>query len=298
MSNVDEDATLVISYVGYQTQEIKVEGRTEINIVLIEDSQVIDEVVVVGYSSIDRRHVASSIETLDMDKVRTRPLGKIETAFAETIPGVSKLQGSHLPRSAPGSIHIRGISTLQSASPLVIVDGMEQSLTDIDPNQIKSINVLKDAAAASMYGSRGANGVIIIETERGTTGEFKVDLHTWAGVQSPIDLPDLVNAADYMLLNSEAREIQGQSPKFDQSDIEKAESGEMRSVDWLDMVMERQAYTHNTSASISGGGGVGTFNLMLGYQEGHGLNYLEGTNKFSARFNTNKIGRASCRERE
>lgn len=287
MNNVDEDATLVISYVGYQTQEVKVEGRTEINIVLIEDSQVIDEVVVVGYSSVDRRHVASSIETMDMDKVRTRPLEKMETAFSGTIPGVTMMQGSNLPGSVPGSIHIRGISTLQSASPLVIVDGMEQSLTDIDPNQIKSINVLKDAAAASMYGSRGANGVIIIETERGTTGEFKVDLHTWAGVQSPIDLPDFVNAADYMRLNNEAREIQGQSPNFDQSDIEKAESGEIPTVDWLDLVMERQAYTHNTSASISGGGGVGTFNLMLGYQEGHGLNFQEGTNKFSARFNTN-----------
>src|SRR5690625_3493687 len=152
MSNVDEDATLVISYVGYQTQEIKVEGRTEINIVLIEDSQVIDEVVVVGYSSIDRRHVASSIETMDMDKVRTRPLEKMETAFSGTIPGVTMLQGSNLPGSVPGSIHIRGISTLQSASPLVIVDGMDQSYTDIYYIHIKRIKVLKDAAAASMYG--------------------------------------------------------------------------------------------------------------------------------------------------
>src|SRR5690625_4853313 len=179
---------------------------------------------------------------MDMSKVRTRPMEKMESAFSGTIPGVTMMQGSNLPGSVPGSIHIRGISTLQSASPLVIVDGMEQSLTDIDPNQIKSINVLKDAAAASMYGSRGANGVIIIETERGTTGEFKVDLHTWAGVQSPTDLRDFVNAAEYMQLNNEARGIEGQSPNSAESDIEKAESGENPSVDWLDMVMERQAY--------------------------------------------------------
>src|SRR5690625_2621121 len=287
LSNVEDDATLVISYIGYQTREIKVEGRSNIDIVLTEDSQVIDEVVVVGYSSVERRHLASSIETLDMSKVRTRPMEKMESAVSGTIPGVTMMQGSNLPGSVPGSIHIRGIRTLQSASPLVIVDGVEQSLTDSDPNQIKSITVLQDAAAASMHGSRGANGVILIETQRGTTGELTIDLHTWAGIQSPIDMPDFVNAANYMKLNNEARIMQGQTPNYDESDIIKAENGEIPTVDWLDMIMERQAYTHNTSASISGGGGVGTFNLMLGYLEGQGLNYLEGSNKFSARFNTN-----------
>src|SRR5690606_831555 len=98
----------------------------------------------------------------------------------------------NLPGAVPGSISIRGISTLQSQAPLVIVDGMEQTLTDIDPNQVKSITVLKDAASASLYGSRGANGVIIIETHRGEVGQFKVDLHTWTGIASQIDKPDFV----------------------------------------------------------------------------------------------------------
>lgn len=287
LNNIDDNATLLVSYIGYQTIEVKVDGRSTIKITLLEDSQVLDEVVVVGYNTVERKHVASSIESVDMSKVQTRPIQKLQEGFSGTVAGVTMMQGSNLPGSVPGDIRIRGISTLQSASPLVIVDGMEQSLTDIDPNQVKSISVLKDAAAASMYGSRGANGVIIIETERGTTGEFKVNLHTWTGLQSPIDLPDFVNSPDYMKLNNEARSMQGQTPQFSEEEIAKAESGEIPTVDWLDKVMERQAYTHNTSASISGGGGVGTFNLMLGYLEGGGLNNLEGTNKFSARFNTN-----------
>src|SRR5690606_1901033 len=219
LHNVEDDATLLISYIGYQSQEVKVEGRSNLVITLVEESEILDEVVVVGYNSVERAHVASSIETVDMERLRTRPMQKLQEGFSGSVAGVTMMQGNNLPGSVPGNIRIRGLSTLQNASPLVIVDGMEQSLTDIDPNQIKSMSVLKDAAAASMYGSRGANGVIIIETERGTTGEFKVDLHTWAGIQSPIDLPDFVGSADYMRLNNEDREMQRQSLQFTNEDI-------------------------------------------------------------------------------
>lgn len=287
LNNVDENATLLISYVGYQPEEIPINGRSSINIVLTEDSEVLDEVVVVGYNSVEKKHVASSIDVMDMEKVNTRPIQKLEEGFSGTIAGATMMQGNNLPGSVPGNIRIRGLSTLQNANPLVIVDGMEQSLTDIDPNQVKSISVLKDAAAASMYGSRGANGVIIIETKRGSAGEFKVNLHSWGAIQSPIDLPDFVNSANYMRLNNEARGMQGQSPLYTDSDISRSESGELPNVNWLDEIMLKPAYSTNTTANISGGGGVGTFNLMLGYLEGSGLNPKEGSQKFSARFNTN-----------
>src|SRR5690606_29472825 len=178
-----------------------------------------DEVVVTGYSQIERRHVASSVAEVNMERITNRPLFKLEEAFSGTVPGVTMLQGSNLPGAVPGNISIRGVSTLQSQAPLVIVDGMEQSLTDIDPNQVKSISVLKDAASASLYGSRGANGVIIIETHRGQAGQFKVDLHSWTGVSSQIDKPDFVNAANYMRLNNEARRHQGQTLLFSDDDI-------------------------------------------------------------------------------
>lgn len=278
---------LIFSAVGYEDQEITIGDRSRFNIILAETNVGIDEVVVVGYSTVDKKHLASSVAQMDMTQTKTRPIMKMEQAFSGTIPGVTMLQGNSLPGSVPGSIAIRGVSTLQNASPLVIVDGMEQSLTDIDPNQIKSLTVLKDAASTAMYGSRGANGVIIIETERGTTGQFKVDLNAWGAVDQAIDLPNFVGAAEYMRLNNEARSLQEQNLLFSDEDIKKAESGEVASVDWLKEVMQRRSYSHNQSANISGGGGVGTFNLMLGHIQEKGLNDVEGSQKFSARFNTN-----------
>lgn len=285
--SLNEESTLIFSSIGYKDNEIHTKGKDEINVIMIENSVSVGEIVVMGYNEVERKHLASSVEVVDMDNIKSRPIVKLEEGFSGTVAGVTLLQGNNLPGSRPGNISIRGLSTLQNASPLVIIDGMEQSLTDIDPNQVKSISVLKDAAAASMYGSRGANGVIIIETERGSTGEFKVDLHSWVAVNSPIDLPDFVGSAGYMKLNNEAREMQGQSVLFTEEEITLAENGEYTNNDWLGSVMQQTAYSHNTSANISGGGGVGTFNLMLGYVEENGLNDIEGTNKFSARFNTN-----------
>ena len=285
--SIPNDVTLIFSLMGFKDYEVNTAGKSVINVILIEDSQILDEVVVTGYNLIERQHLASSIETMDVSKLKSRPIFKLQEGFSGTIPGATLLQGSNLPGSTHGTISIRGISTLQGAGPLVIVDGMEQSLTDIDPNQIKSISVLKDAASASMYGARGANGVIIIETERGTTSEFSVNVHAWSALSKPIDLPNFVNSADYMRLSNEARGIQGQDLLYTQKDIEDSANGILPNTDWLKEVMQRDAHSYNLSANIAGGGGVGTFNLMVGYVEEMGLNDYEGTQKFSARFNTN-----------
>lgn len=284
---INGEVTLMFSMMGYQEVEESTQNRTRIDVVLRSDTRDIDEVVVTGYSQIERRHIASSVSEVNMERVTNRPIFKLQEAFSGTVPGVMMMQSSNMPGEVPGDISIRGVSTLKGQAPLVIVDGMEQSLTDIDPNQVKSMSVLKDAASASLYGSRGANGVIIIETHRGQAGQFKVDLHHWSGFSSQIDKPDFVDAADYMRLNNEARGLQGQSHLFSDEDIAKAASGEIPSVDWLDAIAERTPFKQNTSANISGGGGVGTFNLMLGYMTDNGLNNIEGSDKFSARFNTN-----------
>ena len=284
---VSGDVTLIFSLIGYVDVEEDVARRARIDIVLNEESRQLEQVVVTGYNTIDKQHVASSVASMDMDKATNRPLFKLEEAFSGTLPGVTLTQTTNMPGVTPGTISIRGTSTLQNATPLVIVDGMEQTLTDIDPNQVKSVTVLKDAASASLYGSRGANGVIIIETKRGQTGRFNVDLHHWSAFQDPIDLPDLVNAADYMRLNNEARDAQGQTLLFTDDDIAAADRGDFVGTDWFDAITERRAQAYNTTASISGGGGVGAFNLMLGYVNQGGQNFREGTEKFSARFNTN-----------
>lgn len=284
---VEKEEVLIFSLMGYTTVEVATKGRTRVDVVLKEESQQMEEVVVTGYSTIEKRHVASSVVEMNMDRATNRPLFKMQEAFSGTLPGVTMMQGGNKPGSVPGAIAIRGIGTLQGAEPLVIVDGMEQSLTDLDPNQIKSVNVLKDAASASLYGSRGANGVIIIETKRGSTGQFKVDLHAWSAFDEPIKLPDLVGSADYMRLNNEARRMQGQSENFTEDNIAQADQGNYTQTDWIGETMQKRAKAQNFTSSISGGGGVGTFNLMLGYVNEGGLNAYEGTEKFSARFNTN-----------
>jgi len=287
--NVPGEVTLIFSMIGYQTNEINTSRAVNgvIDVVLQDETIGLGEVTVVGYSQVQTQHVASSVATIDMERVQSGPVGKLEEAFSGTLPGVTMLQGSNLPGEVPGNIQIRGISTLQNSSPLVLIDGMEQSLTDIDPNQVRSITVLKDAASASMYGSRGANGVILIETERGVSDRFKVDIHSWTSLNRPIDLPTFVGSADFMRLRNEAASTQGQSPAFSAEEIQDAEQGLTPNTDWLRDIMLNESYSHNTSASISGGGGVGTFNLMIGFADEGGLNHLEGSQKFNARFNTN-----------
>ena len=284
---VNGDVTLIFSYIGFKDYEISTAGKNKIDVVLLDESVKLDEVVVTGYNTVERKHLASSIETVDMERVISRPIVKLQEVFAGTVPGLTMLQGSNLPGAVPGRISIRGISTLQNAEPLVIIDGMEQPLTDVDPNQIKSINILKDAAAASMYGSRGANGVIIIETNRGTTGKFSVNVNSWFAIQNPLNQPKFVNSADFMRLRNEASRFQGQTELYTAEDIKNAVEGKTPNTDWVKKITERTATSHNTTASISGGGGVGTFNLMLGYIKENGLNLIEGSDKFSARFNTN-----------
>jgi TonB-dependent starch-binding outer membrane protein SusC len=287
---VSGDVTLIFSMIGFETQEIstaRIEEDGILDVVLSERTVGMEELVVLGYSEVQSQHVASSVSMVDMERVKSGPVGKFQEIFRGAIPGVTMMQGSNIPGGVPGTIQIRGISTLQNAEPLVIVDGMEQSLTDIDPNQVRNVTVLKDAASTSMYGSRGANGVIIIETERGLSDRFRVDVHSWTAVNQPIDLPNFVNDADFMRLRNEARSYQGQSMLFSESEIESAAAGNYPNTDWLDTIMLRNAYSHNTSANISGGGGVGTFNLMIGYNQEGGLNPYEGSDRFSTRFNTN-----------
>ncbi|QBQ40962.1 SusC/RagA family TonB-linked outer membrane protein [Sphingobacterium psychroaquaticum] len=280
-------ATLIFSGVGYHQTEINIENKTELNVTLNSDDIGLDEIVVVGFSEVNKKHVASSVAQLDMDKIKNRPIFKMQDAFSGTMPGVTMMRGNSLPGSVPGTISIRGISTLGAADPLVIVDGMEQSIHDIDPNQVKSVTVLKDAASTAMYGSRGANGVIIIETERGQTGQFKVSTNNWFAVNKPIDLPKFVGGAEFMKLRNATLQQQGQPPVYSAEEISAFESGQKKDVNWVDEIMERTSTALNNNASVSGGGGVGTFNLMLGHIKENGLNKIEGSQKFSARFNTN-----------
>lgn len=178
--------TLVLSYTGYQSQEVDITSSTNLEIVLAEDIYGLEEIVVVGYSTQKKVNLTGSVEVIEGSEVARQPVFQTSQALVGLAPGLTATQSSGQPGGDGATIRIRGIGTLGSGSkndPLILVDGIPDNLNGVDPNDIESISVLKDAAAASIYGSRAANGVILITTKRGAAGEVKFNYSNYVGVQ-------------------------------------------------------------------------------------------------------------------
>lgn len=200
--------TLYVSYIGYEAQREPIAGRKVLNFTLQEDVGKLGEVVVVGYGTQKKESVVGAITTINPDRLKSGTSRSLSNNLAGQVPGIIAVQRSGEPGYDNSSFWIRGISTFQSGrNPLVLVDGIERSLNDIDPNEIESFSVLKDAAASAVYGVRGANGVILINTKRGRIGKPTVNITFESAVTQPTKLPDFVNGAKYMeVMNSIAAE--------------------------------------------------------------------------------------------
>lgn len=204
LNGVSKGSTLVISYVGYVTQEVRFDGQL-INITLKEDSQALEEVVVVGYGVQKKANLTGAVATVNAKALETRPVSSVSAAIAGQMPGVTAIQTSGAPGGQAASITIRGKNSINAASPLVIVDGVPGSMNTIDPNDIESFTVLKDAASAAIYGVQAANGVILITTKQGQKGEkTRVNYSGNVSWSSPVAKRDLVNAYEYAVLYNEA----------------------------------------------------------------------------------------------
>lgn len=205
--------TLLISYIGFTTKEIKA-STTPLKITMGEDKQSIDEVVVVGYGTQKKANLTGSVSAVDSKDLGNRALTSTALGMQGKMAGVTIIN----PGGAPGrsdngtTIRVRGTGTFNNASPMIVVDGMESTMYDIDPNDIESISVLKDAASAAIYGSKAANGVILITTKRGKVGKAVVSYASTFGWQSPTRLAKYVNSAQYARLTNEARANEGKSP--------------------------------------------------------------------------------------
>ena len=174
LENIPKGATIVISSVGYVTQEVVVGNSSDIKVLLQEDVEALEEVVVVGYSTQKKVNLTGSVATVNFEELESRPVTDASQALAGASPGLQILQGSGEPNAESFSFNIRGVGTLNEAGPLVLVDGMEQSLSMVNPSDIASVSVLKDAASCAIYGNRGANGVILVTTKNGTAGKVNV----------------------------------------------------------------------------------------------------------------------------
>ncbi|MDR2921458.1 MAG: TonB-dependent receptor [Tannerella sp.] len=280
---VPENTTLLFSYLGYLTQEIKVGSQSVINIVMKEDSKSLEEVVVVGYSTQRKADLTGAVSSVKLDDVKDAAFTSMSHAIQGKMSGVTIMQDG----GAPGSIaqiRIRGLGTLNNNDPLYIIDGIpSDGMNDINPNDIERIDVLKDAASSAIYGSRAANGVVIIKTKRGTKSEkVNITFNAHAGFQNPINRVKVLNAAQRNAIHSEAFTNDGKAIPAIYSDPDKA----ITRTDWQDEVFNKQAYVGSYDISILGGSERARYGIMGGYYSNEGTLKNADYNRTTVRINT------------
>lgn len=260
---------LTYSYLGLKTEEIAVGNETQINITLKPDTEVLDEVVVVGYGHQKKESVVGAISTLDMSKIRV-PGSSISNVLAGQLSGVVAMNRSGEPgKDSAADFYIRGVSSFKgSATPLVLVDGIERELDLVDTEDIASFSILKDASASAVYGVRGANGVILITTKKGTEGKPKISARAEFGVTSPTKMVDFVNSSQWAEMYNEASGTSYYTPEVIQAYRDGSDPDLYPNVNWVDEMYRNIAANQRVNLSINGGGDICKY-----YISGSYLNY-------------------------
>ena len=270
---VSDNATLLVSYIGYNQQEISVHGKESFVINLKEDSQSLEEVVVVGYGVQKKKLVTGAtvqVKGDDLQKLNTvNPMGALQSQS----PGVNITKTSGQPGSE-FKVSVRGIGTVGDSSPLYIVDGVTVSNIDyLSPSDIESIDVLKDAASAAIYGARAANGVILVTTKQGKSGKAVIEYDGYVGWQNIVQNVTPLNAQEYAMIMSEGAQNSDMNP-FDFQKLvpnwNKIESGEWKGTNWFDEMCNKNAFMQNHALNVRGGTEQSVYSLGLSYttQEG------------------------------
>lgn len=220
--DVPKGAILVVTYVGYANQELQVGSQKTLSITLKEDSEALDELVVVGYSTQKKVNLTGSVSTVSFnDKLTSRPVTDVSQMLNGASPGLQIMQSSGEPNAESFSYNIRGVGTLNSSSPLILVDGMEQSISMVNPSDIASVSILKDAASCAIYGNRGANGVILITTKSGSDGKISISYDGTVSYNEPFKIIHTISDyVSYMKLMNESANNLGNSDIFSQSSID------------------------------------------------------------------------------
>lgn len=289
-----ENSVLVYTIVGFMPVERIVGSNESINVTLEALISDLDEVVVVGYGTQKRSNLTGSVETLDATDIENQTVTQASQVLSGTVSGVTVIQNSGQPGNDQGRILIRGMGTFSSAgnSPLVLVDGLAASMNDVNPSDIKSISVLKDASSASIYGARAANGVILIETKQGETGKMKVSYNGYMGYQRPTSLVQLVNSWEYAEFMNEASLNEGRSRVYTDEEIAKFKSGEdpdnyPNANHYEDLLTSGSGFQTNHDVSFSGGTNTHSYLFSLGYLNQDGLIKETSYDRYNLRLNLN-----------
>ena len=270
--------TLVFKFVGYKFQEIAVDTRRRINVTMEPDIASLDEVAVVAYGTQRKESVVASISTVNVHDVKQAAPRSLTNALAGKVSGLISVQRSGEPGYDDAQFWIRGISTFGAgAQPLVLVDGVERPIANIEPEEIETFSVLKDAAATSVYGIRGANGVILVTTRRGASQKPSISFKMESGTNRPTDLQQYVDGPTWLELYNEAQ--LATNPNFatpyTPEIIEKYRSGEdpylYPNVDWLDMMMKDQSSNQRANLNITGGSEMAKYFVSAGYYQEDGI---------------------------
>lgn len=278
-------AELEVSSIGYLKQIVKAKGN--IAIVLKDDSQTLDELVVVGYGVQKKENLTGAVASMNAEKLATRPVSSLSSALAGEMAGVTAVQTSGAPGGQNASITVRGQNSVNAASPLVIVDGVPGSMNVINPAEIESVTVLKDAASAAIYGVQAANGVILITTKKGKTGKTTVSYNATFSWSSLLSKLDLVDAYGYAYLYNEAylNDHPGATKPFSDETVEKYRTGQLPSTDWYKEALTGSGFEHQHNLSLSGGNDKTTYNMYLGYLSQDGVTKDIDYNRINARMN-------------
>lgn len=283
LSNLPENAVLQISYVGMKTQEISTSGRSTVDIILEADTEQLEEVVVVGYGTQKKVNLTGSVSSINSDELIKSPAASTTNTLAGKLPGLVVKQTSGQPGFDQSRINIRNFGNA-----LVIVDGIEQSFNNVDPNEIESISILKDASAA-IYGARAGNGVILVTTKRGTFGKPMITLNSTMTGQAYTNFPRPVNAGEYATLYREAQLNSGVPEpqlRYSEEDIAKYFEGtdpRYPNTNWEDVIMRDWAPQQQHNISMRGGSEKVKYYTFLGYLDQDGM--FKGGNTWYKRYN-------------
>ena len=264
--NMSPNGTLVVSFVGYKTQEVQVKGQKQLQVVLSEDAEMLDEVVVIGYGTMKKSDLTGAVSSIGNKDIKDSPVSNLGQAIQGKISGVQIVDAGK-----PGdnvSIKIRSLGSINNCDPLVVIDGVptDLGLSSLNMADVERLDVLKDASATAIYGSRGANGVVMITTKRGTEGKGKLAVSANYSFQNATNVPSLLNAAQYAELSNDMMVNSGRNPNPEWANPSELGAG----TDWMDELL-RTGVMQNYTVSYSGGNEKSHYYVSGGFLDQSGI---------------------------
>ena len=287
---------IVISSLGYKEQIVAAGSASARTVTLQEDSQMLQETVVVGYGVQKKVNLTGAVAMVNSEEMNARPISSVASGLQGLLPGVTVVNSSSQPGQANTTIRVRGVGTIGNSNPLILIDGIEGDISSINPEDIESVSVLKDAASSAIYGARAANGVLLVTTKKLAAGKdavTKINFSAYAGIQTPTRLPEMCDAIEFMTLDNEARRNVDTADAWLPEDFDKVRNNTdpnyFGNTDWIGQVLKKVAPQQNYSLSLNGT--LGNSGYMLSYryfdQSGLTVGNSTGETRHNLRFKIN-----------